>query len=249
MARRVPVDLHVHTALSPCGGEEMKAPPILLAAERRGLGVLGIVDHNTARNARAVMGAAAAFNVRALVGLEVESAEGVHIVTLFDDVNAAMALDLVVADHLPGTPNRDDIFGEQHLLDQWGNVTGRDGRLLMAATDLTLERIADMTTEHGGVSIASHIDRSPNGLLPVLGFVPPKLRVDLFEVSAHVSLAGARERWPELSGVPLVTASDAHYLADIGQTVSWLPADLVTADVGLCEWARLVGRELLARGG
>ena len=109
--------------------------------------------------------------------------------------------------------------------------------------------IAELTAEHGGVSIAAHIDRSPNGLLPVLGFVPPKLRVDLFEVSAHLSLAGARERWPELSGLPLVTASDAHYLADIGRAASWLPAGLATAGIGLREWARLVGRESLARGG
>lgn len=249
MARRVPVDLHVHTALSPCGGQEMQPPAILLAAERLGIKVVGVVDHSTARNAWAVASAAQAFNVKMLVGLEVESAEGVHILTLFDNVEDAMAMDATVADHLPDRANREDIFGEQHLLDEWGNTIGRDPRLLMAATDLTIERIAEAAHGHAGISIAAHVDRSPNGLLPVLGLVPPRLQVDLLELSGHVDAARACQRWPELARLPLATGSDAHYLGDIGRSVSWISADLAAADVELREWARLAAHELLTADG
>jgi len=247
MARRVPIDLHVHTALSPCGGEEMQPPAMLLAAERLGIRALGVVDHNTARNAWAVMDAAQAFDVRALVGLEVESAEGVHVVTLFDSVEAAMAMDSSVAGHLPDLANREDIFGEQRLLDTWGNVVARDDRLLFTATDLPLERIAKMADQHGGISIPAHIDRSPNGLLPILGFVPAALRVDLFELSPHLGPAQARRQWRGLSDLPLISASDAHYLADIGRAVTWVPPDVAEADVELREWGRLVADETLTR--
>ena len=246
MVRWVPADLHVHTALSPCGGEEMKPPAILLRAEQLGIKVLGVVDHCTARNARAVWEAAEAFDVRVMVGLEIESAEGVHILTLFHNIEAALDMDAVVADHLPALLNRDDIFGPQQLLDEWGNVVGHDDRLLAVATDLTLEQIADIAATREGMSIPAHIDRSLNGLLPVLGFVPPELDVELFELSRHITPAEARRKWPELSDLPLVTASDAHHLADIGQATCRVPADLAAADLPARRWGRSLAQALLS---
>ena len=53
MPGRVAIDLHIHSALSPCGAPEMSPPAVLLAAERRGVRVVGVVDHCTARNAAA----------------------------------------------------------------------------------------------------------------------------------------------------------------------------------------------------
>ena len=126
MAPLVPVDLHIHTALSPCGDVAMRPAEILLAAEQRGIRVVGIVYHSTAGNASAVLEAAPAFAVRVFVGLEVESAEGVHLLGLFDSEPAALNMDELVAAHLPPLANRPDLFGEQHLLDEWGNLLGID---------------------------------------------------------------------------------------------------------------------------
>jgi len=248
MADRVPADLHVHTALSPCGGDEMKPAEILLTAEQRGIRVLGVVDHSTAQNGWAVAEAAQAFEVRVFVGLEIESAEGVHMLALFDDARAGMDLDALVAAHLPPLRNRPDLFGEQFLLDEWGEVLGTDERLLAAATDLSLEEIAGMTAAHGGMSIPAHIDRTVNGLLPLLGFVPPALRVDAFEVSRHMTRAEARVRWPELAERPLVAGSDAHYLDEIGAAYTWISADLAEAPVGVREWGQRLAREMTSFG-
>lgn len=246
MGDRVAVDLHVHTALSPCAGEEMKPPAMLLAAERRGVGVLGVVDHCSARNAEAVLEAAPAFALRVLVGLEVESAEGVHLLALFARAEAAMDMDALVAEHLPPLYNRPDVLGWQHLVDAWGNVLGVDERLLVTATDLSVEEIADLTAARDGLCIPVHTDRSVNGLLPLLGFVPPELRVEAFEVSRHTTPSEARRRWPELQERPLVTGSDAHYLEEIGQAVTWVSAELAAAEVGAREWGRRLGLEALA---
>ena len=219
---------------------------MLLTAEQLGIGILGVVDHCTARNAHAVWEAAEAFDVRVLVGLEVESTESVHILALFDNVEAALDMDSVVADHLPAFCNRDDIFGQQQLLDEWGNVIGRDDRLLATATDLTFQQIAEMAAAREGLSIPAHIDRAPNGLLPVLGFVPAELGVELFELSRHIGPAEARRKWPELSGLPLVTGSDAHYLADIGRATCRVPADLAGADLPARRWGQSLARALLS---
>lgn len=229
MERLSSVDLHVHSALSPCGAEEMRPPATLLAAELRGLGLVGIVDHSTAGNARAYLEAAPAFDVRVLVGMEIESAEGVHIVALFDNHDAVREMDEVVAAHLPGLLNRPDILGPQLLVDEWGEVIGQEERLLIAATDLTLENVALLARERGGLAIPAHIDRAANGLLPTLGFVPPGLEVAAFELSRHVTPRKARQLWPGLALLPLLNSSDAHTLEEIGAAVAWLPEEIVRA--------------------
>ena len=237
MSRRVAMDLHVHSALSPCGSEEMRPPAVLLTAERRGIAVLGVVDHSSAANAPAFLAAAQAFEVRVLVGLEIESAEGVHILALFDTAEGALEMDAVVAGHLPHLANRREILGAQFVVDEMGKVVGEEERLLIAATDLAIEHIAELTLERGGLSIPAHIDRPANGLLPTLGFVPPDLRVDLFEVSPHLTRTDARTQWPELAGRALVSSSDAHFLESIGRSVTWAPAELARRELPLAEWA------------
>jgi len=247
MTERVAIDLHVHTALSPCAAEEMTPPAILLQAERRGIRVVGVVDHSTARNAQAVLEAAPAFEVRVLVGLEIESAEGVHILALFDAAEAAMAMDARVAEHLPDRLNRIDVFGPQYLLDPMGDVTGEDSRLLSTAVDLGIEQIADLTVAEGGLAVPAHIDRRANGLLPTLGFVPPGLQADLWELSPNVRPRKAREMWPELRTRALMNGSDAHFPEDIGDVPTWIPAQLADAPLCLADWGREVARELLGQ--
>ena len=44
---RVKADLHIHTVLSPCGDLDMSPGNILRAALERGLGLIGITDHNS----------------------------------------------------------------------------------------------------------------------------------------------------------------------------------------------------------
>ena len=249
MCTQVRVDLHVHSSLSPCAGEEMAPPQVLLTAERRSVKVLGVVDHCTARNAWAFLEAAQAFDVRVFVGLEVESVEGVHILALFDTVETVMHMDAVVAEHLPGLLNQPDILGPQSLMDEWGNVTGHDGRLLATATDLSVNEIARITGELGGMSIPAHIDRSLYGLLPTLGFIPPDLRVDAFELSGLMSPEQARARWPQLANVPLVKSSDAHDLGGIASQFTWVSSSLARAPLGPREWARALARELCGHSG
>jgi len=248
MDNLVRADLHVHTALSPCADSDMRPLQMLLTAEEHAVSVLGVVDHSTARNAWAVFDVAEAFDVRVFAGLEVESAEGVHVLALFDTVETAMAMDGYVAEHLPDLANRPEFFGEQLLLDGLGHVVGLDPRLLATAVDLSIEEIADHTAALGGMSFPAHIDRQAYGLLSVLGFVPPDLKVDGFELSRHTSPADARRQWPQLAGLPLFTSSDAHLLEDIGAAATWISADLAAAPLSAREWGQALAAELIARG-
>jgi hypothetical protein len=241
------LDLHVHSALSPCAAREMSPPAVLLTAELLGLQTIGIVDHSSAGNAAAFLQAAQAFAVTVLVGLEVESLEGVHLLALFDNLEAAGSMDQLVRQHLPRLDNRVDLFGEQTLVDELGDEVGTEPRLLVIGSDLSVERLAEETLAREGLSIAAHIDRMSNGLLPTLGLIPPHLRVDLFELSARTSFEEAHRRWPELVNRPLMTGSDAHDLQAIGKAVTRVPEALARPGKSLRAWAEQLA-EALARG-
>jgi predicted metal-dependent phosphoesterase TrpH len=72
-------DLHVHTALSPCGDDEMSPPAIVDAALAAGLDMIAVCDHNAAGNAAAV-GEAAGSRLTVISGIEITTAEEVHVV-------------------------------------------------------------------------------------------------------------------------------------------------------------------------
>jgi len=240
----VAIDLHLHSALSPCASGEMTPPPMLLKAEMAGLGVGGVVDHASAGNAGAMLAAAPAFAVRVFVGLEVESSEGVHVLALFTGAAEASDLEQLVMAHQPALRNRPDLFGEQWLLDEWGELVGIEERLLSVGTDLGVAEITRAVAERDGMSIIAHIDRPGSGLMSALGFVPPDLRTDALEVTRYNSRSEARSRWPELADWPLVKGSDAHVLDDIGATHTLVPRSLAEADVTAREWGRLLGQHL-----
>ncbi len=51
-------DLHIHSCLSPCGDDDMTPCNIVGMAKLIGLDVIELTDHNTYRNAHAVLKAA-----------------------------------------------------------------------------------------------------------------------------------------------------------------------------------------------
>lgn len=226
----------------------MAPPAILLLAERLGLTTIGLTDHSSAGNAAAFLAAAQAFAVTVLVGLEIESAEGVHLLALFTDSAAATALERYVSAHQPVACNRPEVVGHQWLLDEYGELVEEETRLLIAATDLTAAQIVTATHDHDGLSVAAHIDRRSNGLLSVLGFIPPKLAVDLFELSPHLSIESACHRWPGLTGRPLLQSSDAHYLGDLGKGATPVPEALARPTGPLREWGRQLAAALVSQG-
>ena len=76
-------DFHIHSALSPCGDNEMTPNNIVNMAAVLGLSCIAVSDHNTVGNARAAMLAGEKVGVSVLPGMEVETEEEVHILTVY----------------------------------------------------------------------------------------------------------------------------------------------------------------------
>ncbi|MGI9860203.1 PHP domain-containing protein [Moorella naiadis] len=212
-------DLHIHTALSPCAGEEMTPPAIVAAALAAGLQLIAVTDHNSAGNVAAVQEAARGTSLEVLAGMEVQTQEDVHLVCLFATATAALAWQEKVYRHLPAGENREDYFGPQILMDAAGWEIGREKRLLLGSTRMSVEEVVREVNSRGGLCLPAHVDRPSYSLLANLGVMPPGLPVPALELGLFRPEA-ARKKFPALAGRSLVAASDAHYLGDIGRRIT-----------------------------
>ncbi len=213
-------DLHVHTCLSPCADLTMSPKRIVTKARDKKLDMIGITDHNSAENVEATIRAAQGKNITVLRGMEIASVEEAHVIALFDTAASVMKLQSIVYEHLTPGENKDGVFGEQIIANEFDEVERYNERLLIAATTMTLTEIVKKIHMLGGVTIASHIDRESFSIIGQLGFIPPDLELDAVEISSYARKDEILKQFPDVARFPMITASDAHFLDDIGMTTT-----------------------------
>ena len=180
-----------------------------------GLGAIALSDHNTCGNAEAFLKVAGAAGITAFAGMEVETAEEIHVLCLFKDLESCRRFEReVVAPSLPFINNRVDIFGVQQLMDENDRIVGEDERYLINATSITADALPTLIRAYGGIAIPAHIDKSTKSILSVFGFIDPSMGYRVFELSKNAP-ADFIEQHPELAGNTFLYNSDAHYLQDI----------------------------------
>jgi PHP family Zn ribbon phosphoesterase len=203
-------ELHVHTVLSPCAGVEMIPPLIVQEALEHGIRLMAITDHNASANAGAVIEAAKGTEVIVLPGMELQTKEEVHLLCLFDTLEQLAEWQKTVDRLLPDVPNTVEFFGEQFVVDASGEFIRREERLLLNSVDIELEHAAQQVTALGGLAIPAHVDRKANGLIEILGLIPPGF--EALEISRHISPEAALQKFPQLRGYPLFQSGDVHFL-------------------------------------
>ncbi len=196
----------------------MTPKAIVRTALEKGLDMIAICDHNSARNAAATRRAAVDANLAVIPGIEITSSEEVHVLGLFESEIESDAVQEDIYAHLFGE-NKEEVFGYQVVVDEFDDVEDLDQRLLIGATTLTTEKVANLIHRFHGLSIASHVDRQGFGLFNQLGFIPENLKLDALEVSKFSNFEKVRAEFPQTRRYPLITSSDAHYLKDIGSAL------------------------------
>ncbi len=222
-------DLHVHSVLSPCATYRMAPGEIARRAVEVGLELIAITDHNSAENAAAVVEAGRRVGLTVLPGMEMETSEEVHVLTLFEEARQAMDMQSIAYAHLPDLPNDEEFFGAQLIVDAADQFVRKEPRRLIVATSLGLSEVSTLVVALGGICIPAHVDRPAYGLVGVLGFVPPLPGFPALEVSRH-----ARPEDYALPGRPALRSSDAHDLDDLGSGET----DFVMAEPTLAEIVR-----------
>ncbi len=211
-------DLHNHSCLSPCGSLEMSPRLIAATAAAKGIGLIALTDHNSARNCPAFGQACAHYGVAPLFGMEITTAEECHVLALFDDLKSALDMDRWVIDALPRTPLNLDYYSDQAVVNGDDEIIELIDFNLGLAIPYTLEQTGEHIHQLGGLFIPSHINRPSFSIESQLGFLPDG-DYDAIEV-LHGSVATYRQRYPHL---PVITASDAHAPEQLGTHPFHLP--------------------------
>ena len=206
-------DFHIHSALSPCGDNDMTPNNLINMSIIKGLDAVALTDHNACENVRAAA-AVAGDKIIFIPGMEVETSEEVHIVTLFPTADAAEEMQRILVDSSPYIPNRPEIFGNQYIMDENDEICGEIDRMLVTASGLDIYTVVAAAKDLGGIAYPAHIDRESYSVLSNLGFIPPDLDISAVEITEK-SCAALEGEYSNRYNI--ITSSDAHYLWDISE--------------------------------
>jgi 3',5'-nucleoside bisphosphate phosphatase len=213
-------DLHVHTVLSPCAEVEMIPPLIVQAALEKNIDLIAITDHNASANVGAVQKAAQGTNLTVLPGMEVQSREEVHLLTLFETLDSLETWQSEVHRSLPDLPNQPEFFGEQFVVDETGEFLRNEPRLLLTSTGFSIDEIFERVKALGGIVIPAHVNRFSYGLFPTLGLISENWNLVALEISRQISPEKAALTFPATRNYRLIQSGDVHRLEDfLGTTV------------------------------
>lgn len=218
-------DLHIHSCLSPCGDDDMTPNNIAGMAALNGLNIVALTDHNSCKNCPAFFEACKKHGLIAIAGMELSSAEDIHFVCLFPELDQAMAFDKEIEGHLPDIKNRADIFGNQLILDGDDEQLGTEDKLLITATDLWAADAIALARSFGAHVRPAHIDRTSNGIISILGDIPKEYGFNFVEFNDKENIKSLFRDYPSLKGCSTIVSSDAHHLWDINEAENFFEID------------------------
>lgn len=217
-------DLHIHSCLSACADDDMTPSNIAGMASLNGLNILALTDHNSTANCPAFFRACKRYGIIPIAGMELTTAEEIHMIILFPELDVAMEFNSALDSYRIKIKNKVDIFGAQLITDEEDSVISSEEYLLSVATSLDIFAAVDMAKQYGAVIYPAHIDREANGIISILGSWPssPEFRCCEFaseeNVEKYVSLYSLQNK-------DIVVSSDAHNLWSINDNFNYFDID------------------------
>jgi len=192
------------------------------------LDLIAITDHNTIANVRPVIEAAQTVrenhnrDLLVLPGIEVTTAEEVHVLCLFSDIESAQEFETELAYFYSTLANREDIFGNQLLFDSKDNITGSMERMLMAPTLISFDHLYHLISKRNAAFIPAHIERNSFSVSSNLGFLPPHLEINTIELNDESKADLYTDK-------KILYSSDAHQIWAINERKHFLLLPELTA--------------------
>lgn len=225
MTDRIYYDFHIHSCLSPCGDADMTPNNIVNMAKLKRLDVIALTDHNASGNCAATMKVGEREGLLVLPGMELCTSEDIHVVCLFSELDGALAFEEEVRAGMPKIKNKSEIFGEQLFLDDMDNIIKNEEILLLSAAGIGVDDAAGLCHKYGGTAFPAHADKMSNGIIAILGAIPPEAGFCCAELSPNCNRNEFIRANPSLNGLGILCDSDAHYLGDISEKENILPID------------------------
>ncbi len=210
-------DLHVHTALSPCGQSCMKPNEILKVADINGLDFIAICDHNSVNQLESFKKIKDKYKVIVVPGIEVTVNEGYHVVCLFPNFDKAMEFGNIMNANLNPVFHDLSKLGEQILYDEFDQIKGTKVDVsLQQNTKITIPILRQFADEFGAIMFLAHIERYDEFIYEKVETVYKNM-FDMIEINARSDCKNILNEHPNLNKYLLVRDSDAHSLEIINQ--------------------------------
>lgn len=206
---KVCYDLHIHSALSPCADNDMTPVNVVAAASAAGIELMAVADHNSIKNVAAAMEIGGVLGVTVVPAMELQSAEDIHFLCLFDRFENLEKFYNSIK--FTDRENRPELYGEQLIIDSGDETTGEEKTMLSAGADIAETEVLPLAERFNGTAVPAHIDRDANGIIAILGEVPPYYKA--VELSADCPPEKAAEFTADFK---VIFDSDSHCLANIG---------------------------------
>ncbi|MEG2001529.1 MAG: PHP domain-containing protein [Clostridia bacterium] len=207
-------DLHIHTALSPCGSDDSTPNNVVNMATLMGLDVIAITDHNSCGNARACVEVGEKAGILVIPGMELTTSEEIHVVCLFETVEDAESFSAYVENVRMKIKNKTNIFGNQIYFDSGDNVVGEEQNLLIVSSNIDIYDVAGLVKEYNGVAFLSHINREGSGAVAMLGGISHDMGFKTVEFTKYPNDKYLADN-NILGQYRVLTNSDAHNIEDI----------------------------------
>ena len=146
--------------------------------------------------------------------MELTTSEDIHVVCLFAELEDALKFNDEVDTYRVRFPNDKAIFGDQLILDGEDELIGEEPDFLTNATMISYEEVPELVEKYGGVCYPAHIDRQANGVIAVLGTLPPEPDYPAVEFHFQKNIEQYQKEY-HLENKRIVVSSDAHYLQDL----------------------------------
>ena len=208
------VDLHIHTPESVCYSDvEANAGDIVKAALTAKLDAIAITDHNSVKGIDSLREAAKNTGLAIIPGVELTTKHG-HFIALFEVDTPTDKLNT--------------------FLDNVGLDTRRRGDAHTVIAD-EIETVLQKIKEHGGITIAAHIDRWPSGFLEIKDTRKRKQEIheNKYLDAIEITIPKNRKAWEngKVRGYPMkracIQGSDAHSPDEIARRTVYIKMDTV----------------------
>lgn len=223
-------DLHLHSCLSPCGDMDMTPNNIVGMAKLLGLDIIALTDHNSTLNCQAIIKVGKENGLCVIPGMELTTAEEIHVVCLFPNLEKANAFNDYVKAHQMQFENRADIYGRQVIMNENDEEIEEVKNLLILATDISVMNVKELVSDFDGVCYPAHINRDSMSILSVLGEIPPECGFTTAEISSSGNIEQLKAMHPILNDMLIVKNSDAHYLQNMKDKENFFELDALSVE-------------------
>jgi predicted metal-dependent phosphoesterase TrpH len=204
-------DLHIHSCLSPCGGEDMTPSNIVKKLKMLDVNIFSIADHNSCGNSKAFSIYAENEGLLFVPGIELQTTEEVHLLGYFPNIHTLEEFyENSVLPFLTPGKNDPETFGKQIIISQSGKVKDEDENLLSLSLMIELDELIERIRAIGGLAVPAHLDKNFS-IISQLAFIPPYLKVDAFEIYMIDKLQKIKKEYLQNRKEPIISSSDAHH--------------------------------------